>query len=172
MLSSVLRSKNGRKNKDTGSSIKNVEDDNREKMDGRFAPAQPVGWDTRMVCEVIVAQDEGCTLPLLRVLIFFVPGHLNGFEFVFVGTLGIILEFHGLPSISMFSSYRGRRGVAVETLPCSTGSRRALGGLVALDGDLACASPHLRSIVPGLHPEQHVHAHIEGLLNTQCHLRR
>ena len=59
MLSSVLRSKNGRKNKDTGSSIKNVEDDNREKMDGRFAPAQPVGWDTGMVCEVVVAQDGG-----------------------------------------------------------------------------------------------------------------
>ena len=46
------------------------------------------------------------------------------------------------------------------------------GGLVALDGDLACTCTHLRGVVPGLHPQQHVHAHVKGLFDAQRHLRR
>ena len=40
------------------------------------------------------------------------------------------------------------------------------GGLVALDGDLACTCTHLRGVVPSLHPQQHVHAHVKGLFDA------
>ena len=39
-------------------------------------------------------------------------------------------------------------------------------GDVALDCDLACAGTHFRSIVPSLHPQQHIHVHVEGLFDA------
>ena len=40
------------------------------------------------------------------------------------------------------------------------------GGHVSLDGDLACTGPHLRGVVPGLHPQQHIHAHAKSLFDA------
>ena len=37
---------------------------------------------------------------------------------------------------------------------------------------ISLARAHLGRVMPSLHPEQHVHMHVKGLLNTQGHLRR
>ena len=87
---------------------------------------------------------------------------------------------------TVYSLNPQRRATAALLIPCSRscrngnagqydGGRRCqvaaergcrLDGHIALDRDLACTGKHFRGVVSSLHPQQHFHAHVEGLFDA------